>query len=149
MGGIRGHDQGVVRPWPPPTVRLMAESKARLAWCDRDVHAARFPVPRRGMRALQGGDGPWRCRGTLWHMSLVKNTGMAEMKYGASKRRTFSTILHNCVASSSCCLLEIKGSITKCSFISVCRPELAHLHIRVDGARLRIVCAPHPSRPPM
>jgi hypothetical protein len=31
---------------------------------------------------------------------------------------TLSTILHNCVASSSCCLFEIKGSITKCSFIS-------------------------------
>lgn len=33
-------------------------------------------------------------------------------------KHTLSTILHSCVASSNCCLFEIKGSITKCSLIS-------------------------------
>jgi hypothetical protein len=36
-------------------------------------------------------------------------------------RRTLRTILQSCVASSSCWRFEIRGSITKCSLISVIR----------------------------
>jgi hypothetical protein len=32
---------------------------------------------------------------------------------------TLSTMRHNCVARRSCCLFPIRGSITKCSRISV------------------------------
>ena len=38
---------------------------------------------------------------------------------------TLSTMRHNCVASNSCCRFEIKGSITKCSFISAENATLA------------------------
>ena len=43
--------------------------------------------------------------------------------------RTLSTIRHSCVASNSCCLFEIKGSITKCSFISANNATLARSSI--------------------
>jgi hypothetical protein len=46
-----------------------------------------------------------------------------EIQYNTDAKHTLSTILHNCVASNSCCLFEIKGSITKCSFISARTPR--------------------------
>lgn len=38
-------------------------------------------------------------------------------------QHTLSTIRHSCVASNSCCRFEIKGSMTKCSFISAETPR--------------------------
>jgi hypothetical protein len=48
---------------------------------------------------------------------MSRNIQLATIQYG-DMIHTLSTILHNCVASNNCCLFEIKGSITKCSFIS-------------------------------
>lgn len=58
--------------------------------------------------------------GEIWVSRAFLHKNRQEGGEGSKKRRiqTLSTILHSCVARRSCCLLPIKGSMTKCSRIS-------------------------------
>lgn len=88
------------------------------------------PVPRLdegvswGSVVEQGGEDDSRVAycfdgGNAWGRKNTERKRRVTKRNGSeSFTRTLSTILHSCVARSSCCLFEIKGSITKCSFIS-------------------------------
>lgn len=56
--------------------------------------------------------------GELGVYTRIYKRGERGKKEKKKKVQTLSTILHSCVARRSCCLLPIKGSMTKCSRIS-------------------------------
>lgn len=57
-------------------------------------------------------------RGIIWDIGNPNKNCSKQGKCCSKRRRTFSTILHSCVASNNCCRLEMRGSMTKCSRIS-------------------------------
>ena len=67
------------------------------------------------------------CEGELFRIlgTPTKIVGVVQSKENVAANadnthntRTFRTILHSCVANNNCCLLEMRGSMTKCSRIS-------------------------------
>lgn len=122
MQGVPSGENAVKRPFPDPsipTVRLMV---TMIALC---VDVTRMMQPTSPLPASWWPRNVARERAGTSAVCYNGEESEPKKEYGFFLRnkdeglRTLSTMRHSWVASSSCCLFEIRGSITKCCFISV------------------------------